>query len=133
VIYLTDGTIPTTNGLPSSGTIQIGFEQMTYDQQNSDESQHHSARSQRHQKQPCTKPATRSLSYVDGQATNAFQAITQYQAICQRQFAARATAPKTCKSSAPPTASSCHGCPATTTKIQAAHGGWTITINSAAT
>ncbi len=72
LIYLTDGTIPTTNGLPASGTIQIGFEQMTYIDKTAT-SLNITARAANGTTAAIHEAGDQVLIYEDGQATNAFR------------------------------------------------------------
>jgi len=72
VIYLTDGTSPTTNGLPASGTIQIGFEQMTYTDKTAT-SLNITARGVNDTTPAVHEAGDQVLIYEDGQATNAFR------------------------------------------------------------
>ena len=71
LIYITDGTVPTTNGLPASGTIQIGFEQMTFDNKTAT-SLNITARGVNGTNTSIHDANDQVLVVVDGQATNAF-------------------------------------------------------------
>jgi len=72
LIYLTDGTVPTTNGLPTSGTIQIGFEQMSYTAKTAT-SLTITARAVNGTTAAIHEANDQVLIYEDGQATNAFR------------------------------------------------------------
>ena len=71
LIYITDGTVPTTNGLPSSGTIQIGFEQMTFDNKTAT-SLNITARGVNGTDTSIHEANDQVLIVIDGQATSAF-------------------------------------------------------------
>jgi len=71
IISITDGTVPTTNGLPTSGTIQIGFEQMTFDSKTGT-SINITARGVNGTTTSIHDADDQVLVVVDGQATSAF-------------------------------------------------------------